>query len=441
MCLILFYRSHSLTQALAANWDNQGPDSVLEYRGYFATIAQIPQKEPALFPKYWLFIIWDTWDILVAMIKQLDELYRIDNYNDTFALGHYARVMDALDRRSGHMVAFKVMRPEHLSADGDVRWEYRAFANEASLLMKLADSPHVVDLLDCGFVSSPAEHPDDGEIVSFQHDVMGFGTAIEEYAAQGWRPFLSLQNLPRTRNLLYLMKPNHPGVRWRLPSEEGIALALQFANILRLAHQNQVVYLDHKLEHVYWDGTHLQIIDFNSSRQLNPAENGHEFQFSLDVHNLCVGILYPIFTGLSPQKAALRPQPGRLSDVEERYKNITQLDFGVEPTLSEGIKELLQAGAAMQLANVDEFIEGLRVAGAALGWDFPNHYTSPASRDARTQMRAGVTRLRNGQDSLREARDLFREAAIQEGITPELEHELRRLVKSVNEMLTHRVIP
>ena len=50
----------------------------------------------------------------MRMTKPLDELYRLDNFNDTFALGHYARVLDALDRRSGHLVAFKVMRPEHL---------------------------------------------------------------------------------------------------------------------------------------------------------------------------------------------------------------------------------------------------------------------------------------------------------------------------------------
>ncbi len=403
-------------------------------------LAKIAKSCPNI-SQIWLFIIWDTWAILFAMNKHLDELYRIDNYNDTFALGHYARVMDALDRRSGHMVAFKVMRPEHLSADGEVRWEYRAFANEANLLMKLADSPHVVDLLDCGFVSSQAEHPEGGEIHAFLRDVMGFMDSIDDYAAQGWRPYLSLQNLPRTRNLLYLMKPNHPNVRWRLPSEEGIALALQFANMLKLAHQQHIVYMDHKLEHVYWDGTHLQIIDLNSSRQLNTSENGHEQQFVMDIHNLCVGILYPVFTGLSPQKAALRPQPGKISDVEERYKNITELDFGVEPTLSEGIKNLLQAGAAMELPHIDAFIDGLRVAGASLGWDFPNHYTSPTSRDARTQLRAGISRLRSGQENLREARDLFREAAIQDGITADLEAELRRLVKSVNDMLTHRVIP
>ncbi|HEX2906724.1 MAG TPA: hypothetical protein VHO69_07685, partial [Phototrophicaceae bacterium] len=354
------------------------------------------------------------------------DLYRVDNFNDTFALGHYARVLDGLDRRSGHPVAFKVMRAEHLQADGEIRWEYRAFANEADLLMKLADCPYVVDLLDCGYLSDTSEFPTGGEIAAFQQDVIGFTQSMAEYAERGWRPYLSLQNLSRNYNLLYLMKPNQAGTRWRLPSEEGLALALQFGEILRLAHDKNIVYLDHKLEHVYWDGSQLRIIDLNSSRQLDD-HNTHDRQFyRMDIHNLCVGILYPIFTGLSPQKTTLRPQPGNITEAESRYRDIIQLDFGIEPSLSGALQELLQTGAAMQIESVDEFIAGLQQVASLHGWDFPHHYTSPASRDARSQMRAGINRLRRGQADLREARDLFREAAIQDGITADLEAELRR---------------
>ena len=371
----------------------------------------------------------------------LDDLYRIDNFNDTFALGHYARVLDSLDRRSGHMVAFKVMRAEHLSAAGDIRWEYRAFANEADLLMKLAGSPHVVDMVDCGYVASVSEAPAGGEITSFHEDVLGFIQAMNDYAARGWRPYLALQNLPRAQNLLYLMRPDRQGTRWRLPSEEGLALTLQFAELLRQAHGQGIVYLDHKLEHVYWDGALLRIIDLNSSRQLDLKDSATPPFFRMDIHNLCVGILYPIFTGLSPRKTTLRPQPGTWNDVEERYQDITTLDFGVEPSLSRALQDLLQRGAAMQIETVDDFLHELHQVAAQHGWDFPQQYTSPASRDARAQMRAGLTRLRKGQADLREARDLFREAAIQDGITEDLEAELRRLVKAVNEMLNSRVIP
>jgi serine/threonine protein kinase len=374
-------------------------------------------------------------------MPNLTDLYRIDHFNDTFALGHYARVMDALDRRTGHAAAFKLLRPEHLSADGDIRWEFRAFANEADLLAKMSDSPYVVKLLDCGYLSGDGEAPADGEIESFQQDVLGFTQAMTTFAERGWRPYLALQNLPRMHNLLYLMKTNHPGSRWRLPSEEGLALALQFCEVLRLAHQRGIVYLDDKLEHVYWDGNQLRLIDFNSSRQLENDAPEAAQQFRTDIHNLCVGILYPIFTGLSPQKTTLRPQPGNMAEAESRYQSINTLDFGIEPTLSDALKDLLQRGAAMQINTVGEFAAQLQEVASLHGWDFPNHYTSPASRDARAQLRAGLTRLRRGQADLREARDLFREAAIQDGITEDLEAELRRLVKSVNDMLNNRVIP
>ena len=112
-------------------------------------------------------------------MTQLNELYRIDNYNDTFALGHYARVVDALEKRTGRQVAFKIMRPEHLNpSGGEMRWEYRAFGNEAEILTRLAHSPNVVKLYDCGFISDRNEAPRSGDIDSFQMDVRGFCTII-----------------------------------------------------------------------------------------------------------------------------------------------------------------------------------------------------------------------------------------------------------------------
>jgi hypothetical protein len=374
-------------------------------------------------------------------MDKLDDVYRIANFNDTFALGHYARVLDATDLRNNTLVAFKVMRAEHLTPGKEPRWEYSAFAHEADLLTRLADAPAIVKLLDCGYVSARSEAPAGGDIDSFGTDVLGFANSLPRYAELGWRPYLALENLPRHHNLFYLMRPDRQGLRFRVPTEEGLALAMQFAETLKLAHKQNIVYLDHKLEHVYWDGTHLRIIDLNSSRRLENKPRDNEQFFRMDVHNLCVGILYSMFTGLSPQKTTLRPQPGTMSEVEARYQDITTLDFGIEPTLSPKLQALLQRGAAMQIESADAFIEGLRDVGTLLGWDFPGHYTNPRNRDGRTQMRAGLSKLRSGQDALREARDLFREAAIEDGITEDLEAELRRLVKAVNEMLNCRVIP
>ena len=44
-------------------------------------------------------------------------------------------------------------------------------------------------------------------------------------------------------------------------------------------------------------------------------------------------------------------------------------------------------------------------------------------------------------ENIRGARDCFREALIQDGLSPDLEDELRRLVRLVNDMLNSRVVP
>ena len=374
-------------------------------------------------------------------MPRLSELYQLNNFIDTFALGHYARVLDAVDLRSGENVAFKVMRPEHLDSDGDMRWEYRAFGNEVDILTRLWHSPNIVKFYDCGFISDLEEAPRAGEIASYQGDVRGFSDAMPRYAAAGWRPYLTMENLPRYHSLFYLMKPNRPNSRWRLPSEEGLALALQFSELLTLAHDNQIVYLDHKLEHVYWDGIHLKVIDFNSSRKLENDRHQSPQQYIKDVHNMCVGVLYSIFTGMSPQKTSLRPQPSSREAVDARYADIDQLDFTMEPSLSEGITELLQRGAGEHIETAKEFVNSLQRAATQHGWQFPDYYTSSASSEARLQMRAGLQRLRDGHENIREARDLFRDALIQDGISSDLEDELRRLVVVLNEMLSHRVVP
>jgi serine/threonine protein kinase len=367
-------------------------------------------------------------------------LYRLENYIDTFALGHYARVFAAEDLTHRQSVAFKIMRLEHMTHGGEIKWEFRAFPSEAELLIKLKDNPHVIDLLDCGYVAAYDEVPTAGEIISFKQDVASFAQAMPDYAERNWRPYLCMPALPRTDNLFYLMKPTSQGKRWRLPSEEGLALALQFAQVLQNAHQQSIVYLDHKLEHVYWDGQNLSIIDWNSSRQLDSRREDRQ-DYRKDIHNLCVGILYPIFTGLSPVSTTLRPQPGNMAQVESRYRDVTTLDFGVEPDLSRALQNLLQRGAAMQIDGVEAFTDGLREVAAVHGWDFPGLFTPPASRDARDHMRQGLRALREGQANIREARALFREGAILDDITDDLEAELRRLVVAANEMLNQRVIP
>ncbi len=368
---------------------------------------------------------------------ELTALYALENSIDSFAPGHYARVFDAVDRRNDRRCAFKVMRAEHLTRDGQPRWEANAFINEADLLTRMAVSPHVVRLYDCGYVASEEERPRAGQIISFGGDVEAFRAASLDYAALRWRPYLALEPLPRGENLLYLMKPNTPGTRWRLPTEEGLDLALQFADVLLTAHRQRIIYLDHKLEHVYWDGTTLRIIDWNSSKLVTPTSESSGVlagEVQADLHNLCVGIFYSIFTGLSPQKGTLMPQPADQTEVEGRYSDVNHLDFGSEPTLSAPLQAILESGARRQLANADQLIAGLSRVATIYGWD-------AGADGVRSHVRAGLRRLRQGQDAIREARDMLREAAILEGVDEDVDGELRRLLARINDMLNSRVIP
>ncbi|WP_119072287.1 hypothetical protein [Aggregatilinea lenta] len=371
----------------------------------------------------------------------LKDLYRIGNTIDTFAPGHYARVLDAERLDTGETVAFKVMRPEHFGTDGAPRWEARAFVNEADLLVKISASPVTVRFYDCGYLSASAERPDGGKIASFGTSVAAFRENLYPYIAENWRPYLALEYLPRHNNLFYQMKPNTPNNRRRLPTEEGIDLALQFAEFLRVAHEQSVVYLDHKLEHVYWDGETLRVIDLNSSQQIQAGTHTLDQSLAQDIHNLCVGILYPVFTGLSPQKGALMPQPASQAEVEQRYSDVNNLDFGIEPTLSQTIQDVLQRGARRDIPNVRTFVAGLERAALRLGWELPGQHTSPGLRDARSRMRAGLAELRDGQDALRRARESLLEAVILDDINEDMEAELRRLLAQINDTLNARVIP
>lgn len=371
----------------------------------------------------------------------LDDRYRIGNYIDTFAPGHYARVLDGEDVQHKRLVAFKVMRPEHLTDDGTPRWEARAFVNEADLLVRLQSTPAAVRLYDCGYVSADGERPDGGEIVSYETNIAAFRENLYAYIARRWRPYLALELLPRHHSLFYLMKPNSANGRRRLPTEEGIDLAMQFAHFLRQCHEQRIVYLDHKLEHVYWDGRTLRVIDLNSSQFVETGTHTLDQYLIQDIHNLCVGILYPAFTGLSPQKGALMPQPASQAEVEARYADVNHLDFGVEPTLSPSLQELLQRGARQELITIREFMAGLERVAGRHGWELPGMHTLPAWRHARDKMRTGLFQLRQGQEALRVARESLLEAVILDDINEELEDELRRLLAQINAALNHRVIP
>lgn len=366
-------------------------------------------------------------------------IYDIGNLIDTFALGHYARVYEAIDLRNDLSVALKIMRAEHLMPDGQPRWESEAFINEADLLLDLADVPAVMKLYDCGYIESKAAHPSEGEIKSFGLNLDAFRAEFYPSLRNQWRPYLSLELLPRHDNLLYVMKSDEQ--RRRLPTEEALDLGLQFAMLLYQAHKKNIVYLDHKLEHIYWNGKELRVIDWNSSKRVGGIGQPAESQIINDIHNFCVGTLYSTLTGQAPQKGSLRPQPGSQQEVERRYEDIMQLDFSGSPDLSPALIDLLEAGAKKQIQTATALLAELQRIAVRFGWSFAGQTSAPALAQARESMRQGLEKLRDSQESARLAREYLMDAAILDGINEDMEDELRRLMGQISLFLNHRPIP
>jgi hypothetical protein len=144
---------------------------------------------------------------------------------------------------------------------------------------------------------------------------------------------------------------------------------------------------------------------------------------------------------MSPQRGGLRPQPANVSDVEARYSDINHLDFTAEPTLSPLIIELLERGARQEIATATEFLQHVERISTHFGWEFRYQPTAPVLQLARQHIQRSLENLRTSAELAREARELLMEAAILEDINDDVESELRRLMKGINDFLNARVIP
>lgn len=372
--------------------------------------------------------------------SKLLELYKPGLPID-FAKGYYARVFRANNLMRGNEVAFKVLRPEH-THNGKEGREYHAFGLEARLLQHLSNCPTVVNLVDCGFLSDKSDWPAGGHVLSLGLEVTAFNAQMEEYRARGWRPYLCETLMPESDNLFVKLRENGRHRRRRLPTEDVLALAWQYTELLEKAHQDDIVYLDVKLEHFYWDGEKLCVIDWNSSRMLsdpacqneNPAVHKKN-----DIRNFAVGILYPILTGASPL-GEFREMPSNRDAAENRYSTVSALDFGMEPSISPKLIALVRDAADGKLANIQQFKSALETCASAHGWSPGNHRRPPESAKRAWEVtHEALCAIRRAQSDLQLARGALQRAMEQED--PNLNGEAERLLAQVNKFLEERVLP
>ncbi len=380
-------------------------------------------------------------------MQNLEDLYEIRNRNGTFideyALGYSARVVRAMSFRTGQDTAFKILRRERIN-EVDV---WPRFVTEVRILTALNKNRVAVRMFDCGFVSDHVnEFPISGHIQSCDLDVDQFISQLPGYREQGWRPYIALELIPLAHNLLKLIRgaDGNGTHALRLPTEEGLTLAIQFSDFLQEMHSKNMVYIDHKPEHAYWDGKQLRVIDFNVSQIFKENISAPESASLVrkDMANFVKGVLYTSFTGLDfrYQSQGLAPsaRPSDPTNVDKTFGQVNHLDFGMQETLLPQLAALINRAAdSSSNMTATEFTDELKKCAAAMGHGRPGYPVTKDATQSREETLKGLAALRDAQNKLEQARDHFLTAR---ELCPEIE-ENRRLYKATSEFYNHRVLP
>lgn len=278
----------------------------------------------------------------------LNKYYEILLPIDTFALGFSSRVGRAIDFRSGDYVAFKVMRREHL-ADETV---WGLFAIEAKLLGYYYNQPNAAKLIDCGFVND-IDHalPSTGEVESFEQNIKDFAEKYRIFLSKMWRPYIVVNFIPTESSLLNLTSLSQGTLAYptNLSSNESSALAIAYMRFLEYSHEMEILYVDHKPEHVFWNRNHMHVIDFNVSRLLSDTYSLEEKKLEKrrDIRNAVIGVLFTIFTGqdFRYHNSTQLPPPHDPYSIDTKFA-APAIDFGVQSSLSSDLVNILNEAAS-----------------------------------------------------------------------------------------------
>jgi hypothetical protein len=208
-------------------------------------------------------------------------------------------------------------------------------------------------------------------------------------------------------------------------------------------HENNVVYIDHKPEHVYWDGHSLRLIDFNVSQTIDAlSQTEKESLKRTDMRHFMAGVLYTVFTGLdfkmqSPGSRVIA-NPSDPTAVTSKFAGVTHLDFGMEPELLTPLVRLIQHTYSLEAqTTAAEFLTELRRCAALAGLDGPSPQVKEHDRRARLEVQAGLAKLHDAQRLLEEARQHFLNATSHQPS----DQDCLRLYRQSSEFYAQRLLP
>ena len=239
--------------------------------------------------------------------------------------------------------AIKVMRPDK------TQYALPLFRTEIQILDRLKDVPGVTPMLALGYLKPTESHWPD-EIAPMTTSLQQAASAAElagtfdlyaaeesdamlaelnERTAEGW---LAAIILPRRWEDNLYMRADAGYTRGEFhrsyPVIEALQAGIQICQILEDAHKNNVIYLDHKVLHYYWNEPRQQVyaLDWNIGRLINNDNSAEVYAF--DVLQFSARALHHLLTGRqAPGSVKVGPnRPEDIQNAPEKYEPIWTYD-------------------------------------------------------------------------------------------------------------------
>jgi hypothetical protein len=258
------------------------------------------------------------------------------------AVGSSARVF-ALDYKPlngdfNNYPAIKIMRPDKLD------YALPLFRNEIQILDQMQDVEGITPLLGVGYLkveegvwpkeiaplsisleneASAANLAGIADLYNPQ-DVEVFLDELDERVPNEWLAFLITPR--RWEDNLYLRCDagyTRGDFHLSFPMVNGLMAAVQMVNILQAAHDKNIVYLDHKILHYYWNEPRQQVyvLDWNIGRQVQNGDAREVYEF--DILQFSARALHHLLTG--------RQAPGSLKVGPNKPEDIQNAPHTYEP--------------------------------------------------------------------------------------------------------------
>jgi hypothetical protein len=237
----------------------------------------------------------------------------------------------------------KVMRPDKQ------QYALPLFRNEVRILDLMKDVPGVTPMLSLGFLQVsggtwPGEIPPlstslkaRASAVSLEgvadfyalDEIEQFLADLETRVADGWLAFIILPR--RWEDNLYLCCDagyTRGEFQRTFPVTQALKAGIQICHIIQAAHEREIVYLDHKVLHYFWNEPRQQVfvLDWNIGRQITNGNNPEVYEF--DLLQFCARALHHLMTGRqAPGSVNVGPnKPEDIQNAPAIYESVWTYD-------------------------------------------------------------------------------------------------------------------